>query len=132
MNATILNVLTFNLFQALRDIVAKDIISGVIKPLPSTIYKAHEVEQAFRYLASAKHIGKVLIQVCENENNNDTYPIAMLPQLHCDPEFTYVIPGGLGGFGLELADWLVIRGARKIVLSSSRGITKPYQAYRIK
>jgi hypothetical protein len=36
--------------------------------------------------------------------------------------------GGLGGFGLELADWLVIRGARKLVLSSRSGVRTGYQS----
>jgi len=34
----------------------------------------------------------------------------------------------LGGFGLELADWLVLRGARKLVLSSRTGIRTGYQS----
>ena len=33
---------------------------------------------------------------------------------------TYLITGGLGGFGLALAVWLVEHGARKLVLSSKR------------
>jgi fatty acid synthase len=43
-----------------------------------------------------------------------------------------LIVGGLGGFSLELADWLVLRGCRKLVLSSRRGLSKQYQAYRMK
>jgi hypothetical protein len=37
--------------------------------------------------------------------------------------------GGLGGFGLELADWLVLRGARKLVLSSRSGVKTGYQSF---
>jgi len=40
--------------------------------------------------------------------------------------------GGLGGFGLELADWLVLRGARKLVLSSRTGIRTGYQNLRVR
>lgn len=112
--------------------VEKDIESGIIQPLPTTCYPADDVEGAFRFLASAKHMGKVLLKIRENEFDKYTYPITVLPRVNCDPDLSFIIPGGLGGFGLELADWLVIRGARKLVLSSSRGITKPYQAYRIK
>ena len=36
--------------------------------------------------------------------------------------------GGLGGFGLELANWLIFRGAKKVILTSRRGITTGYQA----
>jgi len=38
----------------------------------------------------------------------------------------------LGGFGLELADWLVLRGARKLVLSSRNGIRTGYQSVRVR
>lgn len=110
----------------------KDIKAGIIQPLPTTIFKASEIEQAFRYLASGKHVGKVLLQIRDDEYDRYTYPIRVTPRVNCDPDMSYVIPGGLGGFGLELADWLVIRGARKLVLSSSRGITKAYQTYRIR
>lgn len=43
-----------------------------------------------------------------------------------------MLSGGLGGFGLELADWLAIRGARKIVLTSRSGLRTGYQALRIR
>lgn len=83
-------------------------------------------------MGAGKHVGKVLIQVREDPTAAATIPIKVMPQVYFDPNLVYVIPGGLGGFGLELADWMVLREARKLVLSSSRGISKPYQAYRIK
>jgi fatty acid synthase len=42
------------------------------------------------------------------------------------------ITGGLGGFGLELADWLVLRGARKLVLTSRHGPKTGYQSLRLR
>ena len=33
---------------------------------------------------------------------------------------TYLLTGGVGGFGLALAVWLVARGARSLVLTSKR------------
>jgi fatty acid synthase len=38
------------------------------------------------------------------------------------PDRSYVITGGLGGFGLALAVWLSNRGARNLVLTSKRGM----------
>lgn len=38
--------------------------------------------------------------------------------------------GGLGGFGLELADWMVLRNSRNIVLTTRTGIRNGYQALR--
>lgn len=37
----------------------------------------------------------------------------------CHPNHVYLITGGIGGFGLELAQWLVNRGAKKYVRKSN-------------
>jgi len=117
--------------QTLKRLLQYDLDRGIIKPLKTTVFQAHEIEQAYRYLASGKHMGKVVVQIRENETDAMTVPLTVLPRLYCNPDYSYIIPGGLGGFGLELADWLVLRGCKNLVLSSSRGITKQYQAYRI-
>jgi len=116
----------------MKSLIENDISAGIIKPLKVNLFEANQVEQAFRLLASGKHIGKVLLKIRKKENDSSTLPISVISKVYCNPELSYIIPGGLGGFGLELADWLVLRGCKKLVLSSSRGITKQYQAYRIK
>lgn len=133
------SVLVDNLFTATDEtlqrvsaLVEKDLRSGIIQPLYATVFEVHEIEKAFRYLGTGKHVGKVILKVRDDPFSPFTVPMKVLPRVYCDPKLVYVIPGGLGGFGLELADWMVVRGARKLVMSSSRGITKPYQAYRIK
>lgn len=68
----------------------------------------------------------------ENEFDETSFPMQVLPKVFCNPNFSYIIVGGLGGVGLELADWMVLRGCRKLILSSSRGITNSYQRYRIR
>lgn len=112
--------------------ISTDLANGVIQPLPSTVYEANDIQQAFRFLASGKHIGKVLVKVREHEDDLESYPIDVLPRVFCNLKSSYIIVGGLGGFGLELADWLFLRGCKKLVLSSSRGITNGYQESRIK
>lgn len=131
-------ILLDNLFSAgedrkkiIHELLYRDIRNGVVVPLETTIFPANEVEQAFRYLASGKHIGKVLLKIRENEFDKESLPINYQPRVYFDPKLSYVIPGGLGGFGLELVDWMIIRGCRKIVMSSSKGISRPYQTYRI-
>lgn len=133
------SVLVDNLFIAtmderriVYDLVQRDIDSGIIQPLYSTVFGVDELERAYRYLGTGKHVGKVVLKIREEAESPATVPIRCLPRVYCEPDLVYVIPGGLGGFGLELADWLVVRGARRIVLSSSRGISKSYQSYRIK
>ncbi|XP_043067726.1 fatty acid synthase isoform X1 [Drosophila bipectinata] len=115
----------------LKSMIDSDISQGIIVPLPVTVFPAHEIEQAFRHLIGGKHIGKVVIQVRDDPEDLATLPVCAISQIYFKKSLSYIIPGGLGGFGMELADWMAIRGARKIVLSSSRGITKDYQSYRI-
>ncbi|XP_055642546.1 fatty acid synthase-like [Toxorhynchites rutilus septentrionalis] len=117
--------------QTLHTLVRKGLADGAIKPLNTTEFNASELEKAMRFLASGKHTGKILIKLRQHEKDLESLPITYVPREYCNPEQVCVIVGGLGGFGLELADWLIIRGCRKLVLSSSRGVTKPYQKYRI-
>lgn len=42
--------------------------------------------------------------------------------LHCSPSGTVLITGGLGALGLEVARWLVDRGARRLLLAGRRGL----------
>ena len=57
--------------------------------------------EAFRQMAQAKHVGKIVLV--------PTGPTA--GAIHADA--TYVVTGGLGGLGLEVARWLVGRGSAK-------------------
>lgn len=44
------------------------------------------------------------------------------PELTPRPDGTYLITGGLGALGLEVARWLASRGARRLVLAARRGL----------
>ena len=118
--------------EILLKMIQKDLDRGLIQPLHSTVFQVHEVEKAFRHLGTGKHVGKVLIQIRENETSTASMPIQVFTKIYFDPELVYIIPGGLGGIGLELADWMMLRGCRKLVISSRNGIRDGYQAYRIK
>lgn len=112
--------------------MAEDLKRGIIKPIDSKVFNANQVEDAFRFLTAGKHIGKVLLKLRENDDDVQTLPIKVIPNIHCFENESYIIVGGLGGFGLELADLLVLRGCKNLVLSSSKGVTSSYQAYRIR
>ncbi|MEU8551430.1 beta-ketoacyl synthase N-terminal-like domain-containing protein [Streptomyces roseoverticillatus] len=42
--------------------------------------------------------------------------------LACRPDATYLVTGGLGSLGLRVADWLVGRGARRLLLAGRTGL----------
>ncbi|XP_025262580.1 fatty acid synthase-like [Camponotus floridanus] len=103
--------------------------NGAIKPLCRKVFEKHEIETAFRYMAAGKHIGKIMIKV-QRENELDAAILAY-PRYYCLEHKCYIVIGGLGGFGLELTDWLILRGARNLVLTSRTGIKNGYQQSRI-
>lgn len=118
--------------DVIKKMVQKDLDLGIVQPLPSTVFQVNEVEKAYRHLSTGKHTGKVLIQVRENETSTASMPMQVVPKVYFDSEKVYIIPGGLGGIGMELADWMMLRGCRKLVLSSRNGVKNGYQQYRIK
>jgi len=58
--------------------------------------------------------------------------LSAMPRTTCHPHKSHVIVGGLGGFGLELSQWLVERGAKYLVLTSPFGVCSGYQDRRIR
>jgi fatty acid synthase len=107
-------------------LVSDGIKSGAVKPLPYSVFNENQIEEAFRFMATGKHVGKVLLKI-KDEDNNKRLTVKATPKTYFDPSKSYIIIGGLGGFGLELASWLIERGATKVVLVSRSGITTGYQ-----
>ncbi|XP_012280372.1 fatty acid synthase [Orussus abietinus] len=116
--------------EAVKELLKKGIKDGVVKPLPRVVFPKTEVEAALRYMATAKHIGKVILRIREEGESIDD-PILAYPRYNCIQDRSYIIHGGLGGMGLELADFLVLRGARNLVLTSRRGLKEGYQRFRV-
>ncbi|XP_049273459.1 fatty acid synthase-like [Rhipicephalus sanguineus] len=118
--------------RRVADLVGEGIASGAVRPLNAIKFTRDKAEEAFRFMASGKHTGKVVLQVRPEETPRRTTPATPLTveavARTCFYEHkSYVIAGGLGGFGLELADWMVLRGCRKLVLSARSGIRTGYQ-----
>ncbi len=104
--------------------VARQIGDGSLQPVPVTTFDLAEAEQGFRLMAQARHIGKVVLTIDEQ-----TYPVHSrqdTPPVH--EGGTYLITGGLGGFGLTVAEWLARQGAGSLVLMSRSGVPQDNEA----
>src|SRR5262249_193187 len=87
---------------------------GAFRPLPHVTFPAAKVTDAYRHLAQAKQIGKVV--ACRGDGGLRPVPLPWQAR----PEATYLVTGGLGGVGLEAARWLIAHGARQLVLAGRR------------
>ncbi|KAJ8912887.1 hypothetical protein NQ315_011210 [Exocentrus adspersus] len=109
--------------------------NGVVKPFPRTNFRAEMVGDAVKCLSLNKNIGKVLINIRDESSlltRTHKRTINAVQKIAFDPCKSYIIIGGLGGVGLELADWLIERGATKIILNSRREICNGYESYCLK
>ncbi|KAL6424537.1 hypothetical protein ACFW04_009934 [Cataglyphis niger] len=122
--ATLKNKLT------LSNKIIEGLKTKAIKPLCRKIFEKNELETAFRYMAAGKHIGKIMIKV-HNENELLDKPVLAHPHYYCFEHKCYIVLGGLGGFGLELINWLILRGAKNVVVTSRTGIRNGYQKSRV-
>jgi acyl transferase domain-containing protein/NADPH:quinone reductase-like Zn-dependent oxidoreductase/acyl carrier protein/ubiquinone/menaquinone biosynthesis C-methylase UbiE len=100
--------------RALMRETMKDFTDGSLHPLAHRVFSIQDVVSAFRYIAQGKHIGKVVINL-RNAEVVVTPPRKKKVTFRADA--TYLISGGLGGFGLAVAQWMVEHGARHVVLS---------------
>ena len=106
---------------------------GVLHPLPYHAFEAEDIVDAFRYMQQARQIGKIVItyhheivptysaHAIKSLDTVDTVNAASTQRLSLREGATYLITGGLTGFGLKSAQWLSEKGARHLVLVGRRG-----------
>lgn len=92
----------------LLDVLA-DLAAGHYSPLPLQTFPIERSVEAFRLMAQARHLGKVVITQAERPA-----PWAIQPQA------TYLVSGAFGGIGRQLCQWLARQGARSLVLVGRR------------
>lgn len=97
--------------------------NGTYRPLPRTDFAVEQTVEAFRYMAARKNIGKVIVTLPDAgqrggdaKRSDETAAASRFVR----SDGSYLITGGLGALGLQLARWLVERGAGQVVLMSRR------------
>jgi NADPH:quinone reductase-like Zn-dependent oxidoreductase/thioesterase domain-containing protein/acyl carrier protein len=105
--------------QALLRTVLELFRKGRLHPLPHQLLPISRAVAAFRLMAQAKHIGKIVLTTQDAQ----AAPLRMPPArpITFSAKASWLITGGLGGFGLAIAKWLVAAGARHIVLCGISG-----------
>lgn len=91
---------------------------GGLTPLPTKTFHLKDAAQAFRFMAQAKHMGKIVFSLPTTKEikngllkeGEDSAGYTM------DAQGSYLITGGLGGLGLEVARWIVAQGGKNLIL----------------
>jgi acyl transferase domain-containing protein/NADPH:quinone reductase-like Zn-dependent oxidoreductase/acyl carrier protein len=87
--------------------VAQAFEDGTLNPLTIETFSLHDSASGFRHMAQAKHYGKIVLTGARSDA-----PVLFRP------DASYLVTGGTGALGMEVAAWMVAAGARRIVLAS--------------
>jgi acyl transferase domain-containing protein/acyl carrier protein len=97
--------------QALFVEVMRLVSQGELRPLPLHAFPLERGGEAFRFMAQARHTGKVVL------TQHDAHQASMEA---LSPDASYLVTGGLSGLGLITALRLAAQGARHLVLAGRR------------
>jgi len=116
-----------DLARALLAEVSAALSQGAIRPLAHRIFSFAEIDEAFRLMQVSGHIGKIVLV----PDDNAGVRLRDAPEFRLRADGTYLVTGGLGGFGFEAARWLAQHGAGSLALLSRRGAETPGAMERI-
>jgi phthiocerol/phenolphthiocerol synthesis type-I polyketide synthase C len=97
--------------------VADLISQGKLQSLPYRAFSMSRIADAFRTMQQSRHIGKLVVTM---DGRAQIHP-NLEDGFRIRPDATYLISGGLNGFGLATAKLLAARGARNFALIGRRG-----------
>jgi len=92
--------------------------TGKITPIPVTLVPIKKYLSAFFNMASGNNVGKICLIM------DDNYEPSCKPINLVKENKSYLITGAFGGVGLRVAEWLQLRGAKNIVLTTSGNAEK--------
>lgn len=87
---------------------------GTLSTLPVTVFPYKDYGKALRLMTTGQHQGKLVLKAPQN-STDPGFPVSDIRPLF-DADATYLVTGGLGGFGLRLIPYLVASGARHLTV----------------
>ncbi|CAG9858377.1 unnamed protein product [Phyllotreta striolata] len=119
-----------DLKKELRDLIQEGFKKFVVRPLKKEIINHHNISQIMRKLESPDTIGKLIISAVNNFNVNKLN-VNEPHRFACGSKYTYLIYGGSADNWLHVAEWLVHRGAKKIIISSDGRLVENHLQRRL-
>ncbi|XP_025837114.1 fatty acid synthase-like isoform X3 [Agrilus planipennis] len=110
--------------RSIANLVQKGIDNFVVRRLVKTVYDKFDAEKLLSDLNDKGNITRKIIQLTHNiplgELNTDKKT-----KFFCDSRSSYLIIGGNAESWIDMAEWLVLRGAKKIIAASE---SRPQQS----
>jgi myxalamid-type polyketide synthase MxaB len=94
--------------ELLRELMLKFEDNQLLPP-HITSYPIADAKMAFKFMTKGTHTGKIILDWMQTKHEQNIRANG-----------TYLITGGLGGLGIEVAKWLASKGAKNLVLVGRR------------
>ncbi|CAG9823792.1 unnamed protein product [Phaedon cochleariae] len=111
--------------EEIRSMIVKGIENFIVRPLHREVVSHYNVANILNTIKDSSNIGKIAIIVNNNFSVNKLN-VNKPNKFICSSKSSYFIYGGSSENWADLAEWLVRRGARKIVVVSE---SKPQQTH---
>ncbi|MGE0259039.1 MAG: SDR family NAD(P)-dependent oxidoreductase [Alphaproteobacteria bacterium] len=116
-----------DLAGALLSEIAGALSNGEIRPLAHRRFAFAGIADAFRLMQASGHIGKLVL----TPDDNAAIRLPPPSELALRADGTYLVTGGVSGFGFAAARWLAAHGAGAIALLGRRGGDTPGASDRV-
>ncbi|CAG9765257.1 unnamed protein product [Ceutorhynchus assimilis] len=100
----------------IKQLVQDGIGKRTVTPLWRVVYNHQDVGEILNNIKKASNIGKAVLNVDNNISLNKLN-VRRPNQFICDPKSSYLIYGGSSENWTDVTEWLVLRGAKKVVVS---------------
>ncbi|KAK5638075.1 hypothetical protein RI129_012370 [Pyrocoelia pectoralis] len=115
--------------RQLHELMYEGIRLGYVKPLLRQTCSTDYLEDALRLISSNRHLGKVVVKM-RNDKTENIDLLDAIPKFYPRPSKVYVLVG-VEDFGVEVTDWLIKRGATKLVIAFRRKNLTDYQEFKL-
>lgn len=103
--------------RELKELVQNGITKMWVRPLWRVIYNHQDIATILKNINKDSNIGKAVLNINNNLSINKLN-VKRPTQFMCDAKSSYLVYGGNAEQWTDMAEWLVLRGAKKIVISS--------------
>ncbi|KAE9962826.1 hypothetical protein BLS_009972 [Venturia inaequalis] len=102
--------------QETGELLAMLLAGEIQTPWPLHLKTYSDIESSFRQMQAGDFQGRIIL--CPDKDDLVSVVPGPLPEYQFAPDASYVIAGGLGGLGQSIAEWMVSRGAKHLILIS--------------
>ncbi|KAF2893821.1 hypothetical protein ILUMI_12358 [Ignelater luminosus] len=102
--------------QKIQELVTEGLKSVTVRPLFKTVEDHQDVASILRDLKQPEHIGKKVIKLSNNTSLTQLN-IKRAFRFICDSETFYLIYGGTAEMKIDVVEWLIFRGTKKLAIS---------------